>query len=110
MADEDTGGGFQRQMYQGNWTCSGCGNAITELPFEPDPSRADSLLCRECHQQKRDSRGGGGGGGGFGRKMFQGNWKCSGCGGDITELPFEPDPSRLENLKCRDCFKKEKGY
>ena len=112
MADRDRGG-FQRQMYQGNWTCSDCGNAITELPFEPDPSRANNLKCRDCHQKGRDSRGGGGGrggGGSFERRMYQGNWKCSGCGTDITELPFEPDPSRVDGLKCRDCFRKEKRY
>jgi CxxC-x17-CxxC domain-containing protein len=36
--------------------------------------------------------------------MHQGNWKCSECGGAITELPFEP---RSESgLTCRDCWKK----
>ena len=39
------------------------------------------------------------------RKMYQGNWKCSGCGADITELPFEPDPARLDQLLCRDCHR-----
>ena len=24
------------------------------------------------------------------RKMYQGNWKCSECQSEITELPFEP--------------------
>ena len=52
------GGNFPpRQMYQGNWTCSECGTAITELPFEPDPARLDQLLCRDCHRQRRQSRG-----------------------------------------------------
>lgn len=38
--------------------------------------------------------------------MFQGNWKCSGCGGAITELPFEP---RSESgLTCRTCYGKQK--
>lgn len=39
--------------------------------------------------------------------MFQGNWKCSGCGKEITELPFEPRSS--EGLKCRECHQKTKG-
>lgn len=39
--------------------------------------------------------------------MFQGNWKCSKCGGTINELPFEP---RSESgLTCRDCYFKDKG-
>ena len=38
--------------------------------------------------------------------MFQGNWKCSTCGGPITELPFEP---RSESgLTCRTCYMKQK--
>jgi len=45
------------------------------------------------------------GGGGFQRKMYQGNWKCSRCGNPITELPFEPDPARMDRLQCRDCFR-----
>ncbi|MFH1820618.1 MAG: CxxC-x17-CxxC domain-containing protein, partial [Candidatus Nealsonbacteria bacterium] len=26
--------------------------------------------------------------------MIQGNWKCSDCGNEITELPFEPSGDR----------------
>jgi len=38
--------------------------------------------------------------------MHQGNWKCSHCGGSITELPFEP---RSEvGLTCRTCYAKNK--
>ncbi len=37
------------------------------------------------------------------RKMFQGNWKCGKCGGEINQLPFDPDPSRLAQLTCKDC-------
>ncbi len=38
--------------------------------------------------------------------MHQGNWKCGGCGGTITELPFEP---RSESgLTCRSCYGKQK--
>ena len=43
-----------RQMHQGNWKCSECGAAITELPFEPDGERP--LFCRDCHRQKRADR------------------------------------------------------
>ncbi len=39
--------------------------------------------------------------------MFQGNWKCSTCGGAITELPFQP---RSESgLTCRACYAQSKG-
>jgi CxxC-x17-CxxC domain-containing protein len=39
--------------------------------------------------------------------MHQGNWKCSKCGGTITELPFEP---RSESgLTCRVCYAKGKS-
>lgn len=37
------------------------------------------------------------------RKMFQGNWKCGKCGKGIDQLPFNPDPSRLDQLTCKDC-------
>lgn len=39
--------------------------------------------------------------------MFTGNWKCSVCGGAITELPFEPRSEA--GLTCRDCFIKRKN-
>lgn len=57
MADNERGGGFERKMHKGEWTCSNCGNAINELPFEPDPARLNQLLCRDCHRQKRQQRG-----------------------------------------------------
>jgi CxxC-x17-CxxC domain-containing protein len=38
--------------------------------------------------------------------MYQGNWQCSGCGGTITELPFEPKSEK--GLTCRACFMKQK--
>ena len=47
----------------------------------------------------------GGDQGGFERKMYTGSWNCSKCGKEITELPFEPDPARLDKLLCRDCHK-----
>lgn len=38
--------------------------------------------------------------------MYEGNWKCSGCGGAITQLPFQP---RSESgLTCRDCYGRNK--
>lgn len=39
--------------------------------------------------------------------MFQGNWKCSKCGGAITELPFQPRSEA--GLTCRACFMASKG-
>ena len=40
------------------------------------------------------------------KKKYQGNWSCGKCGAAITELPFEPNPDRLGELKCLDCHKK----
>ena len=57
MAYEQNGG-MQRKMFQGDWKCSKCGSAITELPFEPDPARLGQILCRDCHRQARASRDG----------------------------------------------------
>ena len=55
MAFNDQGGAGMppRKMYQGNWTCAKCGGAITELPFDPDPSRLGQLKCRNCHREER---------------------------------------------------------
>ncbi len=95
-------------MHKGNWTCSKCGGAITELPFAPDPSRTDRLLCRDCHREMRGSRPGGNDrrpSNGMSRPMVKGNWNCADCGGSITELPFEPNPARVGELRCRDCHK-----
>ena len=41
------------------------------------------------------------------KKKFQGDWKCSGCGAPITELPFQPDPAREGELTCFDCLKQK---
>ncbi len=93
-------------MHQGNWTCSGCGGAIKELPFEPKST--NGLLCRECHSKKS---GGGarpaGASQGGDKPRVAGNWTCSTCGAGITSLPFTPRDT--SNLKCIDCFKKSKG-
>ncbi|MEK7066569.1 MAG: hypothetical protein AAB965_03320, partial [Patescibacteria group bacterium] len=55
MFNSNTGGqgDFKRQMFTGAWSCSKCNGPITELPFEPDPSRFNQLLCRDCHKQKQ---------------------------------------------------------
>lgn len=84
-------------MHTGNWSCSGCGAVIKELPFEP--KNTTNLLCRDCHGKKRQSSGRDKGE----RIMHAGNWSCSGCGKAITELPFKP--RETGNLLCRDCFK-----
>lgn len=39
------------------------------------------------------------------RPKFQGNWQCANCKGPITELPFEPDAARLNQLLCRNCHR-----
>ncbi len=93
-----------RQMIQGNWTCSECGATITELPFEPSGDRP--VLCRDCHRNKRDNSNNRGGNFRRERKMFEGNWKCSGCGAPITQLPFEPKDE--SDVSCRECYMKNK--
>ncbi len=43
------GGDRERRMVTGNWTCKDCGDAITELPFEPrDPG---NVSCRACFKR-----------------------------------------------------------
>jgi len=44
--------------------------------------------------------------GNFQRQMYNGRWKCSECGAEITELPFEPDGTRP--VYCRDCYRKRR--
>ncbi len=39
------------------------------------------------------------------RQMFEGDWKCSKCGAQIKQLPFEPDPARIDKILCRDCHR-----
>lgn len=34
----------------------------------------------------------------------KGNWKCSECAAEITELPFNPAPDRP--IYCKDCWRK----
>jgi len=40
------------------------------------------------------------------RQMHKGNWNCSDCGAQITELPFEPSPDRP--VYCRECWLKKR--
>jgi ribosomal protein L37AE/L43A len=102
-----------KPKFQGNWECSKCGKAITELPFKPNPDRVGELKCFDCHKESmgdRPRRGfGGDRGGDRPKQKFQGNWECSKCGKAITELPFKPDPARLNTLSCLDCFKASRG-
>ncbi len=93
-------------MFQGNWVCSGCGAAITELPFEPRSTAG--LTCRACHAKKRaEMSGGDAGAQGTPKPRVEGSWSCSGCGTTITSLPFTPRDT--SNLLCVDCYKKSKG-
>ena len=39
----------ERRFFKGNWKCSQCGIAITELPFEPDDR---PLYCQKCYRVK----------------------------------------------------------
>jgi len=34
------------------------------------------------------------------------NIKCCDCGTSITQLPFNPDPERLNTIRCQDCMRK----
>ncbi len=107
MAFNDNYGRSPRPMVQGNWTCAECGTEITELPFEP--SAGKPIHCKECWSKKRNqSRGGGGRRNDFApRRMVQGNWECSSCGKEITELPFEPREGNP--IYCRDCWLKQRN-
>ncbi|MDP1884585.1 MAG: hypothetical protein Q8L10_04405 [Candidatus Moranbacteria bacterium] len=77
MAYQDQGARPQRQMFDVsamNITCSECGAAINELPFEPtnkEDVTLGNLFCYECNKKRnanKPRRGGFGGGnrGGFG--------------------------------------------
>jgi len=124
-------------MHQGNWKCSSCGGAITELPFKP---RSESgLTCRTCYAKGKtrqaeqapeipvateapdipdfaematesppsDDFGMGAVPTSTEKSKFTGDWKCASCGGTITSLPFTPRDT--SNLKCIDCFKKSRA-
>jgi CxxC-x17-CxxC domain-containing protein len=55
MDDDTQNPQGERKMFKGNWTCSKCGAAITQLPFEPDPNRVDRLMCLDCYRTVRQS-------------------------------------------------------
>ncbi len=40
------------------------------------------------------------------RQMFQGNWTCSKCGAEITELPFEPTEGK--DILCKECHRSQR--
>jgi DNA-directed RNA polymerase subunit RPC12/RpoP len=53
------GRGFERQMFDVsgmNIKCCDCGTPITQLPFNPDPNRLDSIRCQECLRRFREQR------------------------------------------------------
>jgi len=122
-------------MHQGNWKCSSCDGAITELPFIP---RSESgLTCRSCFMKQKggssapapsvavatevpdipfdaEPAAGPQMDDGFDslpaagdKPKFSGDWQCAGCGAAITSLPFTPRDT--SNLKCLDCFKRSKA-
>lgn len=41
------------------------------------------------------------------RPMIKGSWKCSECGKEITELPFEPAADRP--IYCKDCWRSKRS-
>lgn len=57
--DNDSGRSFQKQMFdvtEMNIKCRDCGTAITQLPFNPDPARLDSIRCQDCMRKFRQQR------------------------------------------------------
>jgi CxxC-x17-CxxC domain-containing protein len=40
-----------REMHEGNWTCAGCGKAITQLPFKPNST--EGLKCIDCFKSSK---------------------------------------------------------
>jgi len=101
--------GFQRQMFDVsnmNIKCCECGTPITQLAFDPDPERIDSIRCQDCMRKSREQRHRG-----FQRKMFDVsdmNIKCCDCGTPITQLAFDPDPERIDSIRCQDCMRKSR--
>ncbi len=46
----------------------------------------------------------------FPKKIFKGEWHCAQCQKVINELPFNPDPNKLDRLLCRDCYQSKKNF
>ena len=42
------------------------------------------------------------------RQTYKVDEKCADCGAAITELPFQPDAERRNQLRCRDCYRKRR--
>ena len=87
-----------KPMFEGDWQCSECGKAITQLPFQPGEDQVVS--CKECYIKKRNARR-------FDRPMVEGSWQCSDCGKEITQLPFRPGEGKP--IFCRDCYQSKRG-
>jgi CxxC-x17-CxxC domain-containing protein len=85
--------------------CSGCGAAITELPFEPRGT--SGLTCRDCHSKSKGATPAAATNTTGDKPKVEGNWTCSVCNTAITSLPFTPRDT--SNLKCLECYKKTKG-
>jgi CxxC-x17-CxxC domain-containing protein len=110
--------GNDRKMYKVDLKCSKCGKQIDELPFEPSNDSEGNprpVFCSDCNREFRQKRQGndrGFGGGGFKgnrpqRQMLSGNWTCSSCGAQISELPFEPRDT--STLLCRSCLQAQRA-
>ena len=55
-SEEGSKEGFPpRKMYQGDWKCSECGAAITELPFEPSGDRRFTVENVTLNEDLKDS-------------------------------------------------------
>lgn len=39
------------------------------------------------------------------KKMYDVDTVCSKCGTKIDRLPFEPDPNRMNQVLCKDCYR-----
>jgi len=52
--DNNRGGFAPREMVKGNWKCSDCQAAITELPFNPAPDRP--IFCRDCWKKNNPKK------------------------------------------------------
>lgn len=70
-------------------------DAPEDAGFATEPAPGDDLGMGEVPATPGD------------KPKFAGNWTCAGCGGAITSLPFTPRDT--SNLKCLDCFKKNKA-
>ncbi|MFH1111487.1 MAG: DNA-directed RNA polymerase [Patescibacteria group bacterium] len=86
------------------------------MTYQQDNSGSNNFSGSD-NQSRGGDRGGfrGGRGGGFNRggpremiDVTAMGIKCADCGVDITQLPFQPDPARLNTIRCRDCLRKSR--